>query len=196
MSKLYLAVSFVAGAAAGVAVSSIFLKQHYKQIADAEIESVKEEFSKERKIFTEKKETEIKAKVAKEKPDIMDYAKIIQKEGYTNYRQPEKSTKAEEDLDPYVISPLKFGEMEEYEAVTVKYYQEDRILTDDNDELIEKPEIVIPPEGLDDYLKDNDVIYVRNDILKIDYEIIVVLGSYDDTLAEKPYLNSARLTGE
>jgi hypothetical protein len=126
----------------------------------------------------------------------MDYAKIIQKEGYTNYRQPEKSTKEEEDLDPYVISPLRFGEMEEYEAVTVKYYQEDRILTDDNDELIEKPEIVIPPEGLDDYLKDNDVIYVRNDILKIDYEIIVVLGSYDEILAEKPYLNSARLTGE
>lgn len=193
MNRLYLIASFAVGAAAGVAVSSIFLRRKYKEIADAEIQSVKDEFSNERKVFVEKKEAEIKANVAKEKPDIMDYAKIINKEGYTNYRK--ESTK-EDDQEPYVISPLRFGEMEEYETITVKYYQEDHILTDDNDELLEKPENVLPADGIEDYIKDDDVVYVRNDILKTDFEIIVVLGPYDEVLAEKPYLDSARLTDE
>lgn len=193
MNRLYLIASFAVGAAAGVAVSSIFLRRKYKEIADTEIQSVKDEFSNERKVFVEKKEAEIKANVAKEKPDIMDYAKIINKEGYTNYRK--ESTK-EDDQEPYVISPLRFGEMEEYETITVKYYQEDHILTDDNDELLEKPENVLPADGIEDYIKDDDVVYVRNDILKTDFEIIVVLGPYDEVLAEKPYLDSARLTDE
>ena len=193
MNRLYLIASFAVGAAAGVAVSSIFLKRKYQELADAEIQSVKDEFSNERKIFVEKKEAEIKANVAKEKPDIMDYAKIINKEGYTNYRK--ESTK-EDDQEPYVISPLRFGEMEEYETITVKHYQEDHILTDDNDELLEKPENVLPSDGIEDYIKDDDVVYVRNDILKTDFEIIVVLGPYDEVLAEKPYLDSARLTDE
>lgn len=193
MTKLYFLAGLVVGAAAGSVVSWRLLKKRYSELADREIESVKEEFAKERKIFVEEKETEIKAKVATDKPDIMDYAKVVSKEGYTKYRKPEEST-AKED-EPYIISPELFGELDDYECVTVKYYIEDGILTDDNDEMVDDPSHIIPVEGLDreDSL---DVIYTRNDILKVDYEIIVTLDSYDDVLAEKPYLNSARLTDE
>jgi len=193
MTKLYFLVGLVVGAAAGSVVSWRLLKKRYSELADREIESVKEEFAKERKIFVEEKETEIKAKVATDKPDIMDYAKVVSKEGYTNYRKPEESTTKEDE--PYIISPELFGELDDYECVTVKYYVEDGILTDDNDEMVDDPSHIIPVEGLDreDSL---DVIYTRNDILKVDYEIIITLDSYDDVLAEKPYLNSARLTDE
>ncbi len=199
MSKLYFLAGLVVGAAAGSVVSWKLMKDRYSKIADAEIESVKEEFAKERKIFLEEKETEIKAKVATEKPDILDYAKVVKSEGYTKYRKTEEST----DLDskePYIISSLMFGELEDYECVTLKYYIEDGILTDDDDEMVDDPATSIPVGGIDDEFKrhpdDGDVVYTRNDILKIDYEIIMVVGSYDDVLAEKPYLNSARLTDE
>ena len=39
-------------------------------------------------------------------------------------------------------------------------------------------------------------MYIRNDKLKTDYEVLLVLISYDEVLAENPYLNSARLTDE
>ena len=193
MTKLYFLAGLVVGAAAGSVVSWRLLKKRYSELADREIESVKEEFAKERKIFVEEKETEIKAKVATDKPDIMDYAKVVSKEGYTNYRKPEEST-AKED-EPYIISPELFGELDDYACVTVKYYVEDGILTDDNDEMVDDPSHIIPIEGLDRGYS-LDVIYTRNDILKVDYEIIITLDSYDDVLAENPYLNSARLTDE
>ena len=195
MSKLYFLAGLAVGATAGTVVTWRLLKKRYSELADAEIASVKEEFSKERKIFVEEKETEIKAKVATEKPDIMDYAKVVRKEGYTNYRKPDESTSNEED-EPYVISPELFGELEDYTCVTLKYYVEDGILTDDNDEMVDEPNHIIPVEGIGKQLFQDDVVYTRNDILKADYEIIITLESYDDILAGKPYLNSARLTDE
>lgn len=193
MSKLYFLIGLAVGATAGSLVTMKIVQQKYRDIADAEIESVKSEFAKERKIFAEEKETEIKAKVATEKPDIMDYAKVLNKEGYTSYR--EKSTDSKDKHDPYIINPLKFGENEEYETVSLKYYNEEDILTDDNDELVEDPACIIPDDGIRDEFVD-DVVYIRNDILKCDYEVILVLDSYDDVLADKPYLDSARLTDE
>lgn len=193
MSKLYFLIGLAVGATAGSLVTMKIVQQKYRDIADAEIESVKSEFAKERKIFAEEKETEIKAKVATEKPDIMDYAKVLNKEGYTSYR--EKSTDSKDKHDPYIINPLKFGENEEYETISLKYYNEEDILTDDNDELVEDPASIIPADGIRDEFVD-DVVYIRNDILKCDYEVILVLDSYDDVLADKPYLDSARLTDE
>lgn len=197
MNKIFCLVSFVAGAAAGSLITWKLVEQKYRNISDAEIESVKKAFAEEREIFAEEKETEIKANVAKEKPDIMKYANVLNKEGYTNYRKQDESTDKDEH-DPFVIRPEHFGEYEEFERISLKYYKEDGILTDDNDEMVEDPAIAIPEDGLDIHFGEyeDDSVYTRNEALKTDFEILLVLGAYDDILAEKPYLNSARLTDE
>lgn len=202
MNKIFCLVSFIGGLTIGSVVTWKISKKRYVDILNKEVESVKEEFAKNKKIFADEvikeKESEIKANVAKEKPDISNYADILKGSGYVKYRK-EESTKANKDDEPYIIAMERFGENEEYSAETIKYYISDDTFTDDNDEILEDLDI-IPADEIREYFSshksEDDCLYSRNERLKTDFEILLVLISYDEILAEKPYLNSARITDD
>lgn len=89
MNKAAGFVMFVLGAAVGSVVTWQYTKKKYEQIAQEEIDSVKEIFSRREsaadvEIVTPEPQT---AKVGKpeEKPDISEYAARLEREGYTNY---------------------------------------------------------------------------------------------------------------
>ena len=75
---------------------------------------------------------------------------------------------------PYVISPDAFADSE---YVTASFwYFEDGILTDEDYNVIEEEDIeeLVGKESLEhfgDYPDDPDTVYVRDDSLKVDYEI-------------------------
>ena len=87
-------VAFFVGAAAGVAASFKYAQKKYEQIAQEEIDSVKEAFSRKDEELTKRVE-EVKATQqsmadqAKSKPNVMAYASVLADSGYTNYTKPE-----------------------------------------------------------------------------------------------------------
>ena len=206
MSKATTFFAFVAGAAIGVGATWGYFKTKYERIAQEEIDSVKETFSKRAKPEETPKESEddnrSKARRAREKADIMEYAARLAKEGYTNYGtavedglDQRKNDQGEEARDlaepPYVITPEQYGDQVGYDAISLTYYA-DGVLADDDDVAMEEDDID-NAVGADFYTHfgenkdDEDVIHIRNDRLKCDYEICRDYREYAEVLEKAPY---------
>lgn len=189
---------FGAGAIAGSMATWFAVKEYYKRIADEEIESVKETFSR---LDTEDdadisdveecapEEIEVVTSATAKKPNLMEYAAIIKEQGYVNYAStpaPTTTTKKEEEKSvarPYIINPVYFGE--EYETVSLNYYA-DGVLTDDMDEPIDDVASVVGTDFMTHFGEyEKDSVFVRNDERKIDYEILRDYGNYSGVAVEE-----------
>lgn len=85
-------------------------------------------------------------------------------------------------MKPYVISPDEFGEMEDedYDKVSVTYYA-DGVLADEYDEVVENVDEIVGEESLTHFGEyEDDSVFVRNDKLKCDYEILLDQRNYSD----------------
>lgn len=201
MSAFKSFVVFAVGAAVGSAVTWYYVKDKYAKIAQEEIDSVKEKFTfraQEESAEDQKKAADL----AKDKPDISQYAKQLSSLGYKNYSQiseeePEEETstdisepeteKEEAPKPPYVISPDAFGEAG-YDQISFAYYA-DHILTDENDDIVEDVEGTVGFESLNHFGEyEDDSVFVRNERLKVDFEILLDRRKYSDIAKSKPHL--------
>ena len=185
---------FVLGAAVGSVVTWKYVEKKYERIAQDEINSVKEVFSKRVAEFTEDtEEVQIKADHAKEKPNIIEYAARLRKQGYTNYSDIEVKEEEPMSVDkPYVIAPEEFGELDDYDTISLTYYA-DQILADDNDEIIEDIEDVVGFDSLNSFGEyEDDSVFVRNDRLKCDYEILLDQRKYSDVVIRSQQMQPHR----
>ena len=196
---------FVLGAAAGSLATWKLIEKKYKDIAQEEIDSVKDTFSKMKKNeypdkledypdfeeFDDSDDVEEEPKPEQKidrnnKPDIVEYAKILSETGYTNYaeRQDKKGKKGVEPVEderPYVISPDEFGEKDGYENVTLTYYA-DGVLTDYFDNVISNVDEVVGFDSLDHFGEyEDDVVFVRNEKMETDYEILRDLRDFNES---------------
>lgn len=182
---------FVLGVAVGSVITRRYVEKKYEQIAQEEIDSVKEVFYKKMAEIAKKgAEARIKADNAKEKPDIIKYAARLREQGYTNYSDMvDEKTEEEESMSvdkPYVITPEEFGELDDYETISLIYYA-DHVLADDNDEIVEDIENVVGFDSLNSFGEyEDDSVFVRNDRLKCDYEILLDQRRYSDVVNRKP----------
>jgi len=195
---------FIFGAAVGSVVTWQYVKKKYERIAQEEIDSVKETFSKLKEVKSKDNESEENNNVrtiverAKDKPSIVEYAAKLRKQGYTNYSNTdslsEDSNVSEEGVDenmindkPYVISPDEFGEFDDYETISLTYYA-DQVLADEDDELVEDIEETVGFESLNAFGEyEDDSVFVRNDRLKCDYEILLDQRKYSDVIKRRPH---------
>ena len=91
------------------------------------------------------------------------------------------------ETKPYVISPDNFGDGEyDYELVSLVYYEGDDTLVK-QDEVIHNIDDVI---GLDSLMHfgdyEDDVVHVRNDRLKTDYEVFLNGGKWSEVSDSEP----------
>lgn len=205
--------AFVAGAAVGAAATYLAVKTKYERLAQAEIDSVKEVFSKRETELLSHCD-EIGDEVAAEKiklgftravkPDLADIASKIRQETeaqdetydyddeYVEEDEdaediPEESKSIEPPKPPYVILPEEFGTEEDYELIDLTYFA-DKVLTDDWDNPIEDIEDMVGLESLDhigEYAE--DVVHVRNEKYKADFEISLDEREYSEVLASRPH---------
>lgn len=181
-------VTFVVGAAVGSVATWFLVKTKYEQLAQEEIDSVKEVFSRrEKKQYVEvdldkanKEDVKQVAELKEQKNiDIREYAAKLHNENYTEYSEIDLVKEIEK---PYVITPEEFGEIDGYEVISLVYYA-DKILADDRGELIEDVDEIIGFESLGTFGRyEEDSVFVRNDILKSDYEILKDLRRYDEVI--------------
>lgn len=182
------------GFVGGYFVGSRVSKKKYEDLADKEVESVKKAFeehyqnnvsvpenNKAKEIKTklnpiyDLKESNEKLDVA-DKHDYVDYSK--------KYRSPEVDAKLAEqkepefgNLKPYVVSPTDYS-ASSYKTETL-YYYDDNILSDSDGAIIDDVEKRVGSEALMSFGKyEDDCVYVRDDELQTDYEILRMHENY------------------
>ena len=184
---------FTTGAAIGSAVTWKFLKTKYEQIAQDEIDSVKEVFSRrfeeESEDIDESDDEDEEYNYEPTEEDKASSNNIIKEMKYTSYsKKKNKNSKRkhskneDEELVPYVISPDDFGD-NGYDTESFTYYADD-VLANDYDEIIEDRELLIGNYSLSSFgTYEEDIVHVRNDETQTDYEICRVNEKYSDVVS-------------
>ena len=188
MNKLLGVFIFAAGAAVGSVVTWKLLKTKYERIAQEEIDSVKEAFSQ----IANSDDNDIKNDTEKDKTedDDEEYFVRVNDLGYTRsfvpYVNEVKKKGGGTVKRPYVITPDEFGEIYEYDTISLRYYA-DKVLTDEDDVVITNVDEIIGEDSLTHFGEyEDDSVFVRNDEMKADYEILLDLRKYYD-INEPPH---------
>lgn len=174
---------FVTGAAAGAVVAWKILEKKYKQMANEEIESVREFYNNKMK-----KKAEQEKKVEKPKREAEPYANVLETLGYKKESNKEETRDMAENAKVYVIPPEAFGEAD-FETVSLTYYA-DRILVDDaHNKVIRNVNEVVGLNSLETFGEyEDDSVFVRNENMKTDFEILLDMRNYSDVSTKKPHL--------
>lgn len=180
---------FATGACVGSVVTWKYVKTKYEQIAQEEIDSVKEHLGKriinaEETIEADGYTGPLLDDISQE--DVQKNSEIITKQGYTNYSNIVKKEKEENNVDkPYVIEPGEYGEMDGYETVSLNYFADGVVADDDYNEL-EDIDGTIGEDSLDHFGEfEDDSVFVRNDALQCDYEILLDTRRFHDVVKKR-----------
>lgn len=162
-------VIFAVGAAIGSAVTYKIVKNKYERIAEEEISSMRE-YYKGKYVGPQQSEPISDEKKA-------EYETLVSEQGYGTYSE-EKTTEEVPSMgEPYVISPSEFGELD-YDTVSLTYYA-DGVLADEMDEIIEDVDDIVGLDSLNHFGEyEDDSVFVRNDRMSCDYEILLDSRNY------------------
>jgi len=124
--------------------------------------------------------------VVEPKPQLPTRRVFLDRENVEDDEQWEQEVAARSQDRPYIISVDEFMEGEpNYSQTTLTYFVEDDTLIDEREFPIENVDRVVGEANLDRFgYKSNDpkVIYVRNEKLSADYEILRHEGSYGEVV--------------
>lgn len=193
MNKGVIALSFILGAAAGAAASWFIVKKQLEEKYLAAIDSMERVYARRatRDIPEEEVEVEPDREPEEENREmsVREYAEKLAENGYTDYadlskveeaKKEEKKEEVKNVKKPYVISPYDYGEAEGYDTESLIYYA-DGVLTDDDNNPIEDVEGTVGKDALTHFGEyEDDSVFVRNERLKIDYEILLDSSKYSD----------------
>lgn len=162
--------AFGAGFVCGAAAAWLGLRNHYKQLADAEIRSVKETFSKR----DETNESEDTNRYDGDEeitipPGFLEYDQLIQNHAYFKKKQQEAPTIR-------IIGEEEYGDDETYPGYSLTYYADGILANDADDEIIDDPDKLVG-DALTKFNGD-EVVHVRNEEKHCDYEIVMDYRGY------------------
>ena len=203
-------ICFGGGLAIGIGATYLYLRDYYNKLLDSETENLKKYYDdrenclKEASLDSdveEPKETfeTSKSDENRHKKDIVapiepDYEKIVEKLNYNQFSTKPKadnvveSNSENEPTGPYPIDYELYSETTaRYTTVLVSYFIEDDIVMYcDSDEMMDDPGKLIGNDNLADLRNNNDLdeLYVRNEMMGIDYHIIKEMSSYEEYLAD------------
>lgn len=183
--------SLIVGSVGGAIAGYFFAKNKYQELADKEIESVKKVYEDH---FKKNSDTKV---INNEKP--VDKAAESDEKVYTDYTNMYKGGNATEELPPeilkgkdpkkpsvttgkkppYIIDGLQLGELEGYTVADLFYYA-DKVLADQDGNIVSNINGTIGPDALKKFVGDCDAVYVRNEDHQVDYEILLSDKNYAD----------------
>lgn len=206
---------FAAGAVIGSAVTWKIVKTKYEQIAREEINSVKETFAKRhpRPVKDESESKRYLKEVAEpfaegfakgvadglanessaDQLDIRAYADKLRDLEYVNYSNHNSAggySKQKDDdgktTASRIIRPEEFGESDDYESISLTYYSDGVLTYEDDTTIVEDADEIIgidPSEHFGEY--EDDSVFIRNDELKCDYEILYDPRKFSDVVNDR-----------
>lgn len=157
------ALIFVAGAVVGAVSAVAIVKNKYESLAQEEIVSIRNYY---------------KEKSQKQEEPKEGYEELIENNGYVSKEVEEVQDQPVEEIDdryaaPFIIDLEEYGENPSYDTMTLTYFA-DGVLVDDVDDLIDHPDSVVGLDNLKIFEEYDGctAIYVRNDLWKMDFEVI------------------------
>lgn len=176
-------------------VTKKVISDKYESIIDIEIAAVKNHYAERASKVTKTGDYETPEKAAEKfgvtlndyRPDDSQDETIAQ-DAIVEYEpddMPDLSALAmERDGDvPYIITFDEYNDdhAHDYDKITLTYYVEDDVLADDSDVPLDDPDSTVGEEFdscFGQWSKDPNVVYVRNEDISTDFEIIRKDGSY------------------
>ena len=197
------------GFGGGYLLANKLTKNKYLKKADEEVKSVKESLEKyyDEKLealqaptiaaqeeTVEKEEPKKKKTTKRSRPNVpvinqdsINYDDLKDNNNdekaykkYAKQYRPQENDKEEEPLNkPYILSPSEFADSD-YDVRTLTWYS-DGVLADDEFNVIEDIKGYVGDEALNSFGMYNlEVVYVRNEKYKIDYEILLDERNHKD----------------
>ena len=165
---------FAIGAAAGFGTATYLMKTKYEAMVEEETKSAME--------WVKNKGSE----KDKDSDESMSHSDEVNKyneiaPNYNTIAKKVEETGLLDENEPYRISEGDYlMDDDEYGKVSLDYYSDDHSLYEDG-EFISNIEDVVGSDNLEMFKSiDEDVMYVRNEKFKIDYEICKIIGSYSE----------------
>lgn len=194
--------AFLIGAAIGAAVTRQAFKDKYEALAEEEIEAMREYYAES---DLEGMTDDDYEKHVKEYTEVFDGAgTTIKNIAYrkpntarTSYNKPPLLSVVASDAagdepksidpdKPYVITIEDFmNNCQDFDKASLTYYNEDDTLADEQEEAITDVYMTVGDDALlrfGDGSDDPDMVYVRNERLGSDYEVLRVNKSYQETV--------------
>lgn len=205
LTYLILALASGLSFSAGFFVSKSIYKKKYERHADEEIEAVKKVYEKhfatnEETPKTKEEIADIKKKFVSKstldepldggdgsaplkkspkKPTYTDYAAKYGAPTDPNVKPVPPVQPAMAPKNIYILTPEEF-QASGYDVKTLYYYK-DGVLADDDYNVIKTPTELVGPDALKSFGRyEDDAVYVRNEVVKTDFEILLCSNSYLD----------------
>ena len=199
-------IGFVVGLVIGSVLTYHGLKNKVEAEIDKEVDKIKDfykdQLEKQQAEYFEKEEyLKSKVAVAEDKGSIV--SKVINMKNVEKFEEKqndetkdevgseETTTGAFEILEddiiaqdkPFVIEEDRVGEYISYDLISLIYFS-DGVLTDDWEVPVENPDETVGKEYIEYFETGEDVVYVRNDKLKCEFEITRDLRTYEEVKEE------------
>lgn len=200
----FVLLAFVLGGVSGVLIAKKLLEEQYREEAQADIDDVKAYYAEK---YGEKKIDGKYQSLAKQyiKPTLEELTRrpepndIPEEEEIIVDETLEETVAKPVETDPYVITYDEFVEKTPgYSKVDLYYYRFDDVICDGKDRPMVEPENIIGWDWAVE-LKTKSATFIRNEVLKTDYEIHSFSKSYADEVSsrretdqEKKYRRIAR----
>lgn len=188
-SALLLTTGVAIGGGAGYFVTKKILEQRFEADLNEQIAEVKEYY----KLLRKDGEYSQLVKPAEELVELPKYEDVISEYSGEEETEEEETVMVEPESDeernpdePYVISVDEYmNDHEEYDKNTVTYFEADDVLVDEREQVIPDVEQTVGTDSLTKFghmSNDNKVVYVRNERLEADFEILLDTRSYSETV--------------
>ena len=199
-------IGFLVGLVVGGVLTYHGLKNKVETEIDEEVTKLKEfykdQLEKQQAEYFEKEEyLKSKAAVAEDKGSVV--SKIINLKNVEKFEEKQNDETDDEDGSeetttgafeifedniiaqdkPFVIEEDRVGEYISYDLISLIYFS-DGVLTDDWEVPVENPDETVGKEYVEYFETGEDVVYVRNDKLKCDFEITRDLRTYEEVKEE------------
>lgn len=179
----------LSGVGLGAVSTYFFMKDKCEQMIAEETEAVKSYYEdKYIKNIEEKETTNTESDELEKKENIHtetepDYDDIIEKLNYNQFST--KTNETQKEKKPYIISMDDYNTDTNYEKVIISYFEDDGVLMfNDTKEILDNVGKDIGNDNIERLNEDGNEIYVRNEVLGVDYNIVSEPGSYEDFIDE------------
>jgi hypothetical protein len=168
---------FAAGALLGSVVTYFVTQRRCEEIVQVEFDAMKAHIG--RPYGT------VKAKEEATKAEKKDYVKMVRRyDKGASYLEPvgDAPCDSDEDDNVRIISVEHYNETRpEYDKEILYFYEDDEVLVTEGEEIIDDVNETVGPSALlsfGEMSEDPEIVYVRNDNRRVDYEVIRLSKSY------------------
>lgn len=193
---------FMGGVVVGAAATYLILRKKTEQEIQEEIESFKENYKPVRVITssnqTEKTAKDLVAENEKKKAELFQMTDIVEKQNYNLFSKPPRAIDIHNGIDegedlrvytdeddpgapredlaekPYLINENEYVVEEvTFDKITLEYYSDGTLYNPLDEEIVEDANSAVGHDCLDALMRSkDDCVYVRNERLSTDYEVI------------------------